>query len=141
MKIYLKSNGEWKLFEGDAAVKQLATNNIIIGARAIIGEGARIGARAIIGEWARIGARARIGEEASIEHTIDCIVMGPLGSENRMLTFYRGPQSLRAATGCFDGNLESFVTAVKSKHGDSACGKDYLAAVEYARVKFSLNNK
>ena len=56
MKIYLKTGTEWKLFEGDDLSSVLKFRKIIIGERAIIAK------------------------------TLDCIVLGPIGSRNAMMT-------------------------------------------------------
>jgi carbonic anhydrase/acetyltransferase-like protein (isoleucine patch superfamily) len=164
MKLFLKKNGDWALFEGvtlDAEIEKLKItihSSAIFGEWAIVGEGASVGEGAHVGEWAivgkgarvgeganvgkgaRVGKEARVGKGANIATTLDCIVMGPLGSNSRMLTFYRHKDGIKASTGCFDGDIDEFTEAVKAKHGNSRIGREYLAAVDYAKSKFSLTD-
>ena len=71
MKIYLKENGNWKLFENPTE-NDFSSRHIIIGKwakigdGANIGDGARIGNGATIGNGANIGDGARIGDRATI---------------------------------------------------------------------------
>lgn len=141
------SIGEWAIIGNGASIGKGASigERANIGEWASIGKGARIGKGASIGKWAiigkgaRIGEWASIGERASIENTLDCIVMGPLGTDNRMLTFYRSKtDTMRVATGCFDGTPTEFLVAVENKHGDSRLGKEYRIALEYGKAKAAL---
>ena len=116
MKIYLKKDGQWTLMQGEELQSEMKLQGIIVGEGASVGAGARL------------------------ETTMDAVVLGPLGSENRMLTFYRHPTGVRAATGCFDGTLDEFSKAVDKKHGESRLGREYVAALAYARAKFALGN-
>ena len=123
MKLWLQESGQWKLFEGDLT-KELASRNITVG------EGAKVGARATVGEW------ATVGEGANIKRSLDCIVMGPLGSREAMMTAYRHKDEIWIGTGCFLGNVEDFETAVRKNHAGNEHEREYLCAIEYVRNKF-----
>jgi len=106
-----------------------------MGAWASIGTGAYLGARAYLGEGAHAGDGAYMGDGARVRTTADCIVIGPLGSRNAMLTGYRGNDgSLRLATGCFLGTPEEFEAAVAKTHGDTEHGRRYRDALAYIRM-------
>ncbi len=130
----------------------------IVGADATVGDGARIGDWASVGagatvrdgarlgDWARIGAWASIGDGATVcdgarvgAHAIvcagatvattgDCLMIGPLGSRNAMLTATRHGGEIRIATGCFAGSLAEFRAAVAATHGDSEHVRVYARA-------------
>ena len=48
-------------------------------------------------------------------------------------TFYRTRDGISVRCGCFCGTLEAFNVAVKEIHGDSRFGKEYFAAVKFAK--------
>jgi len=107
----------------------------------MMGEGARMGSLAYMGEGAYLGEGAyagdgaHMGDGARIRKTADCIVIGPLGSRNAMLTGYRGNDgSLRISTGCFLGTPEEFEAAVAKTHGDTEHASRYRDALAYIRT-------
>jgi len=65
MKIFLRENGGWKLFDNPSK-DELESRNIKIGYLAEIGDGAKIGARAKIGDGVKIGDWAEIGNGVEI---------------------------------------------------------------------------
>ena len=129
MLVWLQTYGEWKQHEGtfEKLRGEFEKRNIVIGAGAFIRE------RAVIRAGAEIGAGAVIGAGAFIGATIDCVVMGPLGSRNAMLTIYRSKNIIYAATGCFCGTLDKFADAVKKTHGDNDHARRYMAAIAFGR--------
>ncbi len=120
--VYLSDKrGLWALYEGDAAMARMAALGIALG------DGARIG------DGACIGDRASIGVDGRVPRTATHHVMGPLGSDSRMLTGYRGSNGeIRAATGCFDGTMEEFESRVR-EYSDTEHGRRYLAAAQALR--------
>ena len=122
---------------------------VTIGNGAVIGRGVEIGASSTIGEAAdiddgveidvgvTIGACARIGQRAVINNTRDCMVMGPIGSRDDILTCFRHGKKLIVATGCFTGTLEEFEDRVKTVYVRYSLHRNhYMAAIAFFRVKF-----
>ena len=70
--------------------------------------------------------------EAWVSKTSDLLVIGPIGSREAHLTLAKN----YAATGCFCGNWEEFAKQVTSTHGSSQHAQEYLAALEFAKVRF-----
>jgi hypothetical protein len=66
MKVYLRTNGEWKLFKGDDLKDEFGKREIRIVDHAEIGYDAKIGNYAEIGDYAKIGNYAKIGYDAEI---------------------------------------------------------------------------
>jgi acyl-[acyl carrier protein]--UDP-N-acetylglucosamine O-acyltransferase len=66
MKLYLKKNGDWVLFEGVTLDAEIEKLKITIHSSAIFGDGARVGEGANVGEWANVGEGAIVGEWASV---------------------------------------------------------------------------
>ena len=70
--------------------------------------------------------------DAKVSKTSDLLVIGPIGSREAHLTLAKN----YAATGCFCGNWEEFAKQVASTHGSSQHAQEYLAALEFAKVRF-----
>ena len=124
MKLWLKENGGWKLFE-DVQPKDLADRNI------------SIGDRSSIGDWSSIGEGSSIGDRSRIAKTADCVVVGPLGSRDAMLTGYRHKGGIMVGTGCFLGTISDFEKAVKENHKNNEHAKAYLIAVKFLKEKLA----
>lgn len=119
LTLWLRSkSGEWA---------EITRENLIDFAKEFERIGASIGTGAVIGE------RASIGTGAVIEKTIDCIVIGPIGSRNGNTTFYKSNGELHAICGCYSGTLAEFSERVQSVHGENEHGKRYQAAIEYVK--------
>lgn len=129
MKLWLKENGAWKLFENVTA-DDLKNRHITISPTASVGEGASVGDRASVGAWARVGDRARV------KKTTDCVVLGPIGSRNAMITGYKHKGKLFVGTGCFIGSATDFEKKVKERHGENEHAKQYTLALKYLRERF-----
>jgi acetyltransferase-like isoleucine patch superfamily enzyme len=73
MKIFLRTDGGWHLFEGtkESLKNELDQRNILIGVNAEIGNYAKIGYNAEIGDSARIGNSAEIGYYAKIGYNAE----------------------------------------------------------------------
>ena len=119
MKIYLMTEGEWKLYE-DPLTEEFKKRNITIG------EGATIGERARIGEWARI------------QNSFDFILISNLGSRNATLTAYKHKDGIMIGTGCFLAPLDVFEKKVIEVHGDGIHGRDYQCAIKYIKERFKV---
>ncbi|WP_294833300.1 hypothetical protein [uncultured Gilliamella sp.] len=75
---------------------------------------------------------------AKIDSNSKYITVARIGSRNDTLTAYRCANGeIGVATGCFTGNIDEFVEAVKDKHKDNKYAKQYLAAINL--IKLALN--
>ena len=111
MKIYLMKDGDWVLFENPSKA-EFESRNIAI------------------------GARSRIGEGSAIETSLDCIVLGPIGSRGAMMTAYVKDKVIQIGTGCFIGPIDEFEKRVKEVHSGNKFEKQYSDALDYIRAKF-----
>lgn len=85
----------------------------------------------------RIPPGAFLADSVLIENSRDVLVLGPIGSRRDSLTASRSTKGLRLFTGCFDGTVEEFLTALHDNHGfDSQHGQDYLRALTYIEDHF-----
>jgi hypothetical protein len=67
-----------------------------------------------------------------VSETRDLLVIGPIGSRNDYLTIAFD----YAAVGCFCGNWTDFVAKVYDRHGTNQNASEYLAAIEFAKIRF-----
>ena len=85
-----------------------------------------------------VGANKCRFDNAKIEPDADYIAIVNIGSRNDTLTAYRCANGeIGVATGCFTGNIDEFVAAVKDTHEDNRYAKQYLAAINL--IKLALN--
>ena len=61
-----------------------------------------------------------------------------IGSRNSRTLFFKTDKGVFVRCGCFWGDLEKFIKKVKETHGDSKHARDYLALVEFIKIKFDL---
>jgi hypothetical protein len=85
----------------------------------------------VFGE-AQVSGKAWVSGKARVTQTRDLLVIGPIGSRNAHVTF----ASDYVATGCFCGTFDQFAAAVTKEHRDSVHASEYMAALEFARVRF-----
>ncbi len=88
-----------------------------------------------------VSGDARISGNARISKTSDYLVITPVGSENGSLTAFRTEveNEVKVNRGCFNGSLEVFEEAVKSKHGDNTHGKQYALTIALVKHTFGVN--
>jgi len=136
-------------------------NGVLIERNVIIGSETNIGPYSLIGQHVSLGGSvvtyghvrvgrevviapgARIGPESSIENTSDCVVIGPLGSRDSMLTGYYHDGYVWITTGCFCGSITDFENAVRRDYRGTRMEGDYLAASAYifARIESSRRER
>ncbi|WII39673.1 hypothetical protein [Paenibacillus thiaminolyticus] len=105
--------------------------------RAVIGNFAYIsGNDVLIGGDACIQIPCSIRNGAYVMSNRDFLTIGPIGSENGVLTAYRSKDGLMVNRGCFTGTLDVFKAAVEETHGDNKYGRSYAALVEFIKVHF-----
>jgi hypothetical protein len=61
--------------------------------------------------------------------------IGPIGSRKAILqVFGIGPDQFVFKTGCFSGSAEEFATAINDTHNGSDHARNYLAAIDFAKM-------
>ena len=120
MNIYLKNErNEWEYYE-NVSVEELDKRNIKIGS------------------GARIGSGASIGQKAELNGKTDCIVLGPIGSRNSMLTGYLQEGKLMLGTGCFIDEEKEFLEKLEKTHGDNEHAKRYKSAIKFFKENLRI---
>ena len=66
----------------------------------------------------------------------DILIIGPIGSRKAYTTCYKTDKGIYVKCGCFSGALDEFVAKVKKTHNDNTHERDYLALVEFVKIKF-----
>ncbi len=61
-----------------------------------------------------------------------------IGSRKSRTLFFKTDKGVFVQCGCFFGNLEEFVAKVKETHQGNKYERDYLALVEFIKVRFEL---
>ena len=125
---------------GDAQVSgkaRVSGEALVYGKARVYGEArvsgkARVYGEALVSGKAWVFGEANVSGEARVLNVSDLLVIGPIGSRYAHLTLAKD----YAATGCFCGSWEEFAKQVASTHGSSQHAKEYLAALEFAKVRF-----
>ena len=66
----------------------------------------------------------------------DILTAGPLGSRKAYTTCYKTDKGIFVQCGYFKGTLDEFIAKVKQTHKGDTHERDYLALVEFVKVKF-----
>jgi hypothetical protein len=61
-----------------------------------------------------------------------------IGSRKSRTLFFKTDKGVFVQCGCFFGNLDEFVAKVKETHQGNKYEKDYLALVEFIKIRFEL---
>ena len=61
-----------------------------------------------------------------------------IGSERRKTYFFKGDNGTFVRAGCFFGTLDEFVAKVKERHAGTKFEREYLAAVELAKIVLEI---
>ena len=80
---------------------------------------------------------ADLGEWGKIDSSADILFVGGIGSRNDATTIYNTNKGIYVKCGCFNGTLDEFVDKVKETHKGNIHERNYLALVEFAKIKFS----
>lgn len=116
------------------------------------GNGCRFCNSCSFGEWCDFGKRCSFGEDCSFgewcsfgngckcedNHEFEKLFqIGYIGSRDDTTQFWLlTNKSILVRCGCFCGNIDKFIESVKKKHGDTSYAKEYLAAMELAKLHF-----
>lgn len=109
--------------------------NALVGGSAWVASDARIDGNAVVDGDARVGGNAQVGGSAwvaqrgVINSPQGYLVVGPIGSENAHITFYRTASDVWVHCEWFNGALSDFIK-------DNRCAQEYIATVDYARSVF-----
>ena len=97
--------------------------------------GADLGGADLRGAYLR-GADLR--EWGKLQSSSDILVVGSIGSRNGYTTIFHTDKGVFVMCGCFKGTLDEFETKVKETHHGNKHERDYLALIQFAKVKFEL---
>ena len=81
---------------------------------------------------------ADLGEWGKLQTTSDVLCVGPVGSRNGYTTIFHTDKGIFVQCGCFRGTLDEFEAKVKETHQGNQHERDYLALIQFAKVKFEL---
>ena len=90
------------------------------------------------GKWCRFGESCSFGGRCSFE--ADRVVNGEyfacdrIGSMKRKTYFFKGDNGCFVRAGCFFGTFDEFAAKVKERHGGTKFEREYLAALELAKI-------
>ena len=81
---------------------------------------------------------ADLGEWGKLQSPSDILIVGAIGSRNGYTTIFRTDKGLFVQCGCFKGTLGEFEAKVKETHQGNNHEKDYLALIQFAKIKFGV---
>ena len=73
-----------------------------------------------------------------LQSSSDMLVVGVIGSRNGYTTIFHTDKGIFVQCGCFKGTLEEFEKKVKETHQGNKHERDYLALIEFVKVKFEV---
>ena len=83
--------------------------------------------------------KAQVYGDARVFKRTHILTIGPIGSRHDITTFFRTKDlEIGVKCGCFRGNIEKFAEQVKATHGESDYAKQYMLAVELAKISIDL---
>ena len=98
------------------------------------GEGCSFGEVCSFGEWCSFGEQCSHEGLTNSEY----FAFDRIGSEKRKTYFFQADEGMHVRAGCFFGTLDKFIEQVKETHGGTKYEKEYLMAVELAKVHFEV---
>jgi len=132
-------------------------DNAKVSEHAQIGGNAKIYGNARIFRFARIFDNAQVCGDATISSCVtvygrakiytgyiieqsDHIVIGPIGSRNDFVTFFKVEDKIMVSlTTCdFEGHICEFENRVKEYHKKNRSGKQYLSSINYVKELFNI---
>ena len=81
---------------------------------------------------------ANLGDWGKLNSASDVLIVGAIGSRNGYTTIFHTDKGIFVRCGCFRGTLDEFEKKVKDTHQGNKHERDYLALVEFAKIKFGL---
>ena len=68
----------------------------------------------------------------------DILIVGNIGSRRSYTIIYDTDEGIMIQCGCFFGDEKEFVAKVAETHGNNNHARDYLAMLDFAKVKFGI---
>lgn len=68
----------------------------------------------------------------------DILIVGNIGSSRSYTIIYDTDKGIMIQCGCFFGDEKEFVANVAEKHGNNNHARDYLAMLDFAKVRFGI---
>ena len=68
----------------------------------------------------------------------DILCVSPIGSRNGCTTIFHTDKGIFVQCGCFRGTLDEFAEKVKETHGDNEHARNYLALVDFVKIKYNV---
>ena len=81
---------------------------------------------------------ADLGDWGKLQSYSDILIAGVIGSRNDYTTIFHTDKGIFVQCGCFIGTLEEFEAKVKETHQGNNHEKDYLALIQFAKIKFGV---
>ena len=81
---------------------------------------------------------ADLGKCGKLQSSSDILIVGTIGSRNDYTTMFHTDKGVFVRCGCFRGTLEEFEAKVRQTHSGTKHEKDYLALIQFAKIKFEL---
>ena len=78
------------------------------------------------------------GDWGKLQSISDILIVGSIGSRNEYTSIFHTDKGVFVQCGCFRGTIEEFEKKVKETHQGNNHERDYLAMIEFAKVKFGL---
>ena len=106
------------------------------------GENCRFGYDCTFGGRCSFGEGCRFGERCSHEGLTNSVYFAcdKIGSKKRKTYFFKADEGYFVRAGCFFGTFEQFIERVKEVHSGTRYEKEYLAAVELAKIVLGCSN-
>ncbi len=103
---------------------------------------ARVGDDARVYGNAWVGGNAQIALNADIHTTSDYIVIGPIGSQDAFLIFYRSKNNrIYVKCGRENTEIDTWLDMIDNKYGNDKHRQAYRKAAEIARIQIELEDK
>ena len=81
---------------------------------------------------------ANLGEWSKLQNPSDVLIVGLIGSRNDYTTIFHTDKGVFVSCGCFRGALDEFEAKVKETHQGNKHERDYLALIQFAKIKFGV---
>ena len=81
---------------------------------------------------------AYLGDWGKLKSDSDILIVGSIGTRNDYTTLFHTDKGVFVQCGCFKGTLDEFEAKVKEAHQGNKHEKDYLALIQFAKIKFEL---
>jgi hypothetical protein len=81
---------------------------------------------------------ADLGDWGKLQSVSDILTIGAIGSRDGYTTIFHTNKGIFVRCGCFKGTLEELERKVKETHKGNKHERDYMAMIEFAKIKFEI---